>query len=950
MKKRRKPFFSEAALGLLSLFLLWYIICGDPTRYPAKKWIASVPGGPLASAPFFLGCMLLAFAVEGWRAAERCLRNRTSLVREALDYHIRYWKMAVPLTLLGYAFFSVEKLSRIYCPVFTDTNPWRIALSALALSSRMHEGAWLIACLAVCALFSRLYASARRRVGAAALPLLLAGVAGPAALCFFVMRFGYHGKLFPIAGAAGSAGYCAAFLARLRAEAKGPRMPLWAKKISGSRALAAVTAPLRYLGQNWVSFWIVEFFIAVYYYNVAASVYEAAGSMYLSFLAFLALSLGVVFALNWAYREFVRAWKASKWSVLAVLALLALPFILHFALEAAADYGSASHSTHRQWPYYTLISGMGIMCVIMALRALMGRWHVAGIVATALFILLATANHFTYKYHGTLLTVEDLSNIQTAANVAGGYDFSVDEVTGRVLLYALAGLACCLLAWFAFRKARPAFVKGGRWVTRAVCLVAALGIFFFTYFSKSPLVEEEVMVAWDRIYAKKGYFNGTMVNIRANSSPVIRKPAAFSREHVAELVDKSESQAQVAQAAPSESYPDIIMILNETWYDLDDFMDTNADADYMKYYKALDNAVKGRVVVPLSGGGTNSTEYESLTGNSTSLINAYSPYNRLELTDQVSLVSYLERYGYASFGAHPMDGKNYGRNRRWEQLGFDKMYFIEDFTDLEFYGKRKGSYSRCTDLSAFKNMVRFYGELPEDRPRLGYFITIQNHGGWDSNPPELALVHSSPSGASQSQVDTINEYLSCVSLTDESIAYLQQYYTELYQSTGRRVVVCMFGDHCTSMVRTMKSLSRYTDVDEREIAEKSTPYFIWANYPLDLEALDLAGTEHMDLCCLMPTVLDVAGIPLSYYYRHIVDMREDVKAFTNVGTGYTSSSSDTVFIERDGSYHNIDEGGPVAQSVIDYYCMEYNLTSTGETREPALFWPDGTDPGEASGG
>ena len=55
-----------------------------------------------------------------------------------------------------------------------------------------------------------------------------------------------------------------------------------------------------------------------------------------------------------------------------------------------------------------------------------------------LMALLGVANHFTMKYHGALLTVEDIQNLKTVSGVIGAYDLSVDAIAGRILLLAAA--------------------------------------------------------------------------------------------------------------------------------------------------------------------------------------------------------------------------------------------------------------------------------------------------------------------------------------------------------------------------------------------------------------------------------------------------------------------------------------------------------------------------------
>ena len=120
-----------------------------------------------------------------------------------------------------------------------------------------------------------------------------------------------------------------------------------------------------------------------------------------------------------------------------------------------------------------------------------------------------------------------------------------------------------------------------------------------------------------------------------------------------------------------------------------------------------------------------------------------------------------------------------------------------------------------------------------------------------------------------------------------------------------------------------------------------TPYFIWANYPLDLGDENLANAGDIDLCGFMPMVLRAAGVPLSYYYRYILEMNRDVAVYTNVGSETASESRRIAFYDRNDMLHDVDEDSPLAQTVRDYFCMEYNLNGEDTRRLSALFEPEG---------
>ena len=104
----------------------------------------------------------------------------------------------------------------------------------------------------------------------------------------------------------------------------------------------------------------------------------------------------------------------------------------------------------------------------------------------------------------------------------------------------------------------------------------------------------------------------------------------------------------------------------------------------------------------------------------------------------------------------------------------------------------------------------------------------------------------------------------------------------------------------------------------------------------------------MDLCCFMPTVLKLAGVPLSYYYRHILDMNREVAVYTNVGSESAEETDRIAFYDRQGALRYVDEPDPVAQRVRDYLYMEYNLNGGEGGLEPALFLPPGVDPADGA--
>ena len=165
--------------------------------------------------------------------------------------------------------------------------------------------------------------------------------------------------------------------------------------------------------------------------------------------------------------------------------------------------------------------------------------------------------------------------------------------------------------------------------------------------------------------------------------------------------------------------------------------------------------------------------------------------------------------------------------------------------------------------------------------------------------------------------------------SDAAVAELCAYYTDLYQRTGRRVVVAMAGDHAPSFVDHVadKTLAAPNDL---QILERSTPFFIWANYPLQNISADVSKSDplnRMDLVDLAPTVARQAGLPLTPFYRYLLEMKQTVPVQT-AGNDYMAA---------DGTTHRYGENADADRWMYGYFYLEYNNIGTGARRDDALF-------------
>lgn len=220
--------------------------------------------------------------------------------------------------------------------------------------------------------------------------------------------------------------------------------------------------------------------------------------------------------------------------------------------------------------------------------------------------------------------------------------------------------------------------------------------------------------------------------------------------------------------------------------------------------------------------------------------------------------------------------------------------------------------------------------MPENTPRFAYLLTIQNHGGWDSNPPEADTVHCAGiPGLGEHDMQELNEYCSSIRLTDEFIGAL----TDYFGSVDRKVVICMVGDHAPSLINLLP------DDAQNPLIKRQTPYFIWTNYETENP---LPDNHNVDLCALLPYTLRLAGLPLNPFYENILRVSESVHGFTKLSV-VTEAGAEPAYISTDGELLPISSDTEEGRLLRNYFDSEYQLLSRGELAA-ALSAPAGRQP------
>jgi phosphoglycerol transferase MdoB-like AlkP superfamily enzyme len=394
--------------------------------------------------------------------------------------------------------------------------------------------------------------------------------------------------------------------------------------------------------------------------------------------------------------------------------------------------------------------------------------------------------------------------------------------------------------------------------------------------------------SWSAALSNYGFFSCAYEDLQNMVDPYM-KPEGYTSEKFENLeIDNIQENDQ--------NYPDIILILNETFCDLSVYTDIQVDWDYLGDFYNKSNTIYGKAVVS-EVGITNNSEYELLTSNSMYLLRSNSPFNYMNLTGH-NIVQYLKAFNYSTWGMHCGTATNYSRNKAYPELGFDTILLGEDFFRKETYGNRS-----WLDTDNYQDLIKEY-ETDGENPRFMYMLTFQNHGSFEQNDSALDTVHTTNDYGDLT--DDVNEYLTSISLTAQAFTELIDYFSEV----DRDVIICMVGDHAPSFISELPN-SHDLSEDERQIAMRTVPYAIWTNFTMECSDF----TDYTSITDLIPMVLNIAGIPLDTYYQDIIDLHNQVPIRTSMGT----------YVDISGNIEQYSEESQYYNEITKYYCMEYDI-------------------------
>ena len=557
---------------------------------------------------------------------------------------------------------------------------------------------------------------------------------------------------------------------------------------------------------------------------------------------------------------------------------------LYFAKTGCGPELFESYLSHRTIFALNMLPGLLISLLFLFIT---GRVWPA-VLSGGLFTLgVAIINYFKLLFRDDPLLFIDITNISEAAQISGGYTFTLTPA----LIFTAAAFVAAMVFSVLFMRAR--IRKAAVRIIGAVLIVAlSAGAYVGLYASEEiysytsnldvKFADGRIFNQWNDTdqYRCRGFMYPF---IHSASEIVIQKPDGY---------DRKEAEATLASFGsddiPEDKKVNVIAVMLEAYSDLSIYSygrPSYCNA-YEFFHKLQKESVYGNLVTNIFAGGTINTERCFLAGST-------DMYLYRSAAD--SFVQYFSEQGYRTEFCHPGYEWFYNRRNVAEYMGFDRSYFREDRYHVE------GSI--MDDEQLFADLITLYEDSKAaGEPYFNFTVTYQNHGPYpDSHffEPTKAFVEMNKLTLPAYRI--LTNYMEGISRTDAAM----ESFVEYFRGEEEPVVLVFFGDHKPWLGDNSYVYSEMGIVMNHS-SEWSfrnyyiTPYLIWANDAAK-ESLgnDFMGEgEDISPCFLMMKLFDLAGWEGDGYMKALRALHEEVNVVHTTDVYYengkmTASLSDS---------------------------------------------------------
>ena len=533
------------------------------------------------------------------------------------------------------------------------------------------------------------------------------------------------------------------------------------------------------------------------------------------------------------------------------------------------------------YAWQVLMNMIWYYILFAVLRLVLGRIRRACALGICLAFLVGLVNHYVLRFRGRILFPADVTAWRTAANVADGFDYSMDAYIMQAAVLLTAYLFLVLVCPPQRKRARiPLPFALAAWG-------AVLG-YCFAFFCTGALPALGIYTQqW--VTQRNGFLLNFTVALRYSS---VEKPADYSHDKVLELME----QYPALEGAPDRQPTNLIVIMNESFADFTVFDDFEASEDPTPFLHSLEeNTVKGWMYAPVTGGGTATVEFEYLTGFSSLFQPPHTVAYQLYVEEGMpSLAAVAGSQGYETTAFHPYKSSGWNRVLAYDYLDFDRQMYEEDVVD-PYYIRHYVS-----DRSDYEMIFRTTREQEGDT--FFFNVTMQNHSGYAQGWNNLERTIDLPDRLARTD-SSARQYFALARESDDALRELIGYYSQQDEPT----MIVFFGDHQPPLTNSFyeelygKKLSERTT--EEVLRQYAVPFFIWTNYDIQEEQDVVISPNYLGVLTAR-----LAGLPMTGFMNFLSQLYEELPAVTPVG-----------FVTGDGQYLARSELNEEQRRLLDIY-------------------------------
>ena len=492
----------------------------------------------------------------------------------------------------------------------------------------------------------------------------------------------------------------------------------------------------------------------------------------------------------------------------------------------------------------------------LALRLILGRNRRAAATGTLLAFAFGLVNHYVLRFRGRILFPADITGWRTAANVADGFDYSIDMYITQAAILLTAYL---FLLLFCIPQKRRSTVK----LPFALLLWAVTGGYCYAFFCTGMLPALNIYTQqW--VTQRNGFLLNFSIALRYSS---VDKPEGYSEDAVLELM----AAYPGSEGDPDAQPVNIIVIMNESFGDLTLFDTLRPSEDPTPFLHSLEeNTVRGWMYSSVTGGGTATVEFEYLTGFTSLFQPPHTVAYQLYVEEGMpSLAALAGSQGYATTAFHPYKSSGWNRVLAYDYLDFDNQLYEEDVPNPHIIR------SYISDRSDYDMIRRSTEET--DGPLFFFNVTMQNHSGYAQGWNNLER-HIQLPELQKSADRTAEQFFSLMKESDLALEELITYYSQQEEPT----MVVFFGDHQPPLSNAFYEVLYGKKLSERTTQEVlqqyAVPFFIWTNYDIEARRDVVVSPNYLGAL-----TAEMAGLPRTGYMDFLLDMYQTLPAITPVG-------------------------------------------------------------------